>query len=562
MKCLALLFSLLLTNASCKTDDNGNTTTQEDNQKVYHNGKIYTVNTSQPWAEAMIVQGNTITFIGSNIDAEAEANEHAEYIDLENAVVLPGFHDVHVHPLEASSENFLFTLNEMETDAENYTNDITNALSENPDAEWLLGWGHSLNTILDADRPPIEILDEISTTRPIVIMEQTSHSIWVNSKALELAVIDEDTPNPVGGIYMKETDGNLNGILIDNAGNEILDVILAPTEQTLENDYQGLKNYGLVELRKYGITSVCDARTYWKRNHHQVWQRLEDEGHLTVRANLGLWAYPGEDDASQIATLQSLYRNEANSLLKINQVKLYNDGIVHNTTSAMENDYLVDYFGASTNNGLNYFAENRIANYIAQLEPMGFDFHIHAIGNRGIRESLSAIEQSGTPNGRHRITHVEFVNESDLTRFAQLNITADCQVAGDFTNPEFWSENDELIGSENTQNVVPIKSLTEANARLTLSSDWDVSSLNPFIGIQNAVSRAPENISLENAIKAYTLNSAYVMRQENRVGSLEVGKLADFIVIDRNIFEIPISQIGLTKVDMTVFDGEVIFERN
>ncbi len=361
---------------------------------------------------------------------------------------------------------------------------------------------------------------------------------------------------------MKEDDGSLNGILIDNAGNELLDLVLTPTDETLENDYQGFKDYGLVELKKNGITSVCDARTYWKRNHHQVWKRLDNEGELTVRANLGLWAYPSEDDASQIATIQSMYSNDANSFLKINQVKLYTDGIIHNTTSAMEADYLVDYFGAATNNGLNYFTESRIANYISQLESTGFDFHIHAIGNRGIRESLNAIEQSGTANGRHRITHVEFVNEVDFSRFAQLNVTADCQVAGEFTNPEFWSENDYLIGSANTQKVVPIKSLSQANARLTLSSDWDVSSLNPFVGMQNAVTRAPENISLEDAIKAYTLNGAYVMRQENRVGSLEVGKLADFVVIDQDIFTIPASQIGQTKVDLTVLNGEVIFERN
>ena len=560
MKLLVIL-SLFFANASCKTDDNGNNPPQSSNQTVYFNGKIYTVNDSQPWAEAIIVEGNTITFVGSNVDAENQADENAEFIDLEGGVVLPGFHDVHMHPLEASSENFLFVLNEAETDAENFADDIANALAQNPDAEWLLGWGHSFYTLIDAERSPIEILDDISTTRPIAIMEQTSHSFWVNSKALELAGIDENTPNPIGGIYMKEADGSLNGILIDNAGNEMLDLVLAPTPERLENDYQGFKNFGLVELRKHGITSVCDARTYWKRNHQQVWQRLENEGELTVRANLGLWAYPGEDDDSQITMIQSLYSNNPNSFLKINQIKLYIDGIIHQTTSAMEDDYLVDFFESPTNNGLNYFTESRIANYITQLEPTGFDFHIHAIGNRGVKESLNAIEQSGTTNGRHRITHVEFVNNSDYSRFAQLNVTADCQVAGDFTNPEHWSENDELIGSANTQRVVPIKSLTDANARLTLSSDWDVSSLNPFVGIQNAVTRAPENISLEDAIKAYTLNGAYVMRQENRVGSLEVGKLADFIVIDQDIFEISASQIGQTRVDLTVLDGEIIFER-
>ncbi len=561
MKLIMLIFSLIMSNTSCDNDTTPPPVMQS-NQKVYHNAKIYTVNSSQPWAEAMITEGSTITFIGSNTDAEAKADKNADFIDLEGAVILPGIHDVHMHPLEASSENFLFILNEDETDAENYTSTIQKALNDNPDSDWLLGWGHSLYSLLEAKRSPVEILDDISTTRPIVIMEQTSHSFWVNSKALELAEIDQNTPNPVGGVYMKESDGSLNGILIDNAGNELLDMILLPTAETLERDYQGFKNYGLEALKKNGITSVCDARTYWKRNHHLIWKRLENEGNLTVRANLGLWAYPGEKDASQIAMLQSLYSNDNNSFLKINQIKLYSDGIIHNTTSAMEHDFLIDLFELPTNNGLNYFTESRIANYISQLEPLGFDFHIHAIGNRGVRESLNAIEQSGTNNGRHRITHVEFVNESDFARFELLNVTADCQVAGDFTNPEHWSENDELIGNTNTKKVVPIKSLTQANARLTLSSDWDVSALNPFIGMQHAVTRTPENISLEEAIKAYTINGAYVMRQEDKLGSLEVGKLADFIVINQDIFEIPVSQIGKTLVNLTVLNGETIYERH
>ncbi|KZS39046.1 amidohydrolase [Aquimarina aggregata] len=561
MKPILILLSLILSNTSCNNDDNKTTSIVQSDQKVYYNAKIYTVNTSQKWAEAMIIEGKNITFIGSDIEAKNIANKNAAYINLEGAVVLPGIHDVHMHPLEASSENFLFILNEEETNVENYTSTIQNALSVNPDAEWLLGWGHSFYALLDAERSPLAILDDISTTRPILIMEQTSHSFWANSKALELAGIHENTPNPVGGIYMKEEDGSLNGILIDNAGNELLDMVLSPTQKTIENDYQGFKNYGLVELRKNGITSVCDARTYWKRDHHLIWKRLEEEGNLTVRANLGLWAYPSENDASQIATLQSLYSNDPNSFLKINQIKLYSDGIIHQTTSAMEEDYLVNFFKEPTNNGLSYFNKNRIADYINQLETTGFDLHIHAIGNRGIRETLDAIEQSGTARGRHRITHLEFVNESDLARFAQLNVTADCQVAGDFTNPEHWSENDELIGSSNTQKVVPIKSLIQANARLTLSSDWDVSNLNPFVGMQHAVTRVPENISLEEAIKAYTINGAYVMRQEDKVGSLEVGKLADFIVLNQDIFEIEPNAIGQTRVDLTVLNGEIIYER-
>jgi hypothetical protein len=172
---------------------------------------------------------------------------------------------------------------------------------------------------------------------------------------------------------------------------------------------------------------------------------------------------------------------------------------------------------------------------------------------------LNAIENGGTSKGRHRLTHIEYVNPSDIPRFKQLNVTADAQVVGDFTQPANWGMNIYLVGPELVKNIIPIKSLSESGARLNLSSDWDVSDLNPFIGIQNAVTRSPQNISLDEAVKAYTINAAYTMRQENKVGSLEAGKEADFIILDRNIFEIPINEIGKTEVIETYLRGKKVF---
>ncbi|MEN7551771.1 amidohydrolase [Rapidithrix thailandica] len=552
---ILLIFSLF----SCKK--NKSPSAEQSDRQVYFNGKIYTVNEEQPWAEAMLVEKGVITLIGSNREVQKKASEEAKIIDLQNHMVLPGIHDVHLHPLEAGSKNFQFILDETETDPENYAYDVEKAIQQHPEAEWILGWGFDIHTLLGAKRPPVEILDELSLTKPIAIMELTSHSIWCNSKALELAGITTSSPNPPGGIIMREANGEPNGLLIDNAGNLLIDLAIVSIPGNAEKDYEGLVNFGLPELAKNGITSLCDARTYWKRNHHRTWQKIADEGKLTARVNLGLWAYPDEDDAFQINRLKELYNEKENSLLKINQIKLYSDGIIINTTSAMQEDYKIDLFGLPTNNGLNYFTQERIAKYIAALESTGFDFHIHTIGDRGVKEALNAIEQSGSAKGRHRLTHVEFVDPADYNRFYQLNVTADCQVAGDFTQPDHWHDNDEFIVPSLAGNVIPIRSLHEAKARVTLSSDWDVSTLSPFAGLQNAVTRTPQALSLAEALKAYTLNSAYVMRQEAKVGSLEVGKEADFIVLDRNLFEIPPHQIGKTQVLATYLQGELIFER-
>ncbi len=546
------IIGILASSLAC---DNGTVDPEAEGEQVYFNGKIYTVNANQAWAEAMWIKDGVIKYVGDDDTAKEMATDGAEMINLRGKFVMPGIHDVHLHPLEASSENFQFILDDGETDAENFASDITSAHQSNSGTGWLLGWGHPLDAVLNATRNPKDIIDDVVFNRPVAIMEQTSHSVWCNSKALQMMGIDATTVNPEGGIIMRDANGDATGILVDNAGNMLLQLALAPTAEREQNDYLGLTEFGLPELAKYGITSVCDARTYWKRNHHTIWKRVADEGKLTVRVNLGLWAYPSEIDATQIATIKSLYSNDPNSLLKVNQIKLYSDGIIHSTTAAMHDDYLVDIFGMSTNNGLNYFTKDRIAHYIAELESTGFDFHIHALGNRAVSESLDAIEQSGTSNGRHRLTHVEYVRPVDYPRFAALNVTADAQVAGDFTQPQYWSDNDHLVGSAVADNIMPIKSLAAENARITLSSDWDVSTVNPFVGLQNAVTRSPQELTLAAAIEAYTINAAYVMRQENIVGTLEVDKEADFIVLDRNLFEIQSTDINKTKVVDTYLKG-------
>ena len=419
-------FLLILLGWLACDKDSTNPNTPANSEMVFFNAKIYTVNPDQAWADAIYIKDGLIKYIGSNEEAKTMATETASMIDLKGAFMMPGIHDVHMHPLEAASENYQFVLDDSETDPGNYADKIADASAQNPGSGWLLGWGHSLEILLEAERTPKEILDEVVPDRPMGIMEQTSHSLWCNSKALELLGFDANTPNPVGGIIMKEANGEPSGILIDNAGELLMELALAPTPERMQNDYDGLVHFALPELAKHGITSISEARTFWKRNQQETWKKIETDGKLTVRVNLGLWAYPTESDATQLAMLKSLYSNDTNSLLRINQIKLYCDGIIHNTTAAMHDDYLVDLFGELTNNGLNYFSEVRLADYITVLEPFGFDFHIHAIGNRGIHEALNAIEQSGSSTGRHRITHVEFMEADDYPRFAALNVHSRC----------------------------------------------------------------------------------------------------------------------------------------
>ncbi len=561
-----LLISILL--ASCggsSSSSGGDIPPSGTANKVFINGNIFTGNTAQEWADAIYVESGIIKYVGTNDEAKNQASqvsEKATIIDLNGKMIMPGIQDVHMHPLEAESPfaGTCFLSNE-ETDAEKFIPVLQACAGEQLATNWVLGSGHSVFTLLEAERLPRQILDEAIPDKPVVIMEETSHSVWVNTKALSLAGIHRDTPNPTGGVIVKDkTTGEPTGVLFDSAGDLIMNLVWLPTTQIKNLNYEGLLK-ALKKINRFGITSVAEGRTYWKRGFQEAWKRAEREGKLTVRATLNLWAYPNDDDASQIAMLKNLYSNDPDSLLKTTQIKVYSDGILINTTAAMLDNYVETLGEIPNKRGLNYFSVNRLKKYITALDPIGFDFHIHAIGDRGVNESLNAITQAQSGNRRHRITHLEVVKPSDYVRFAENNITADVQVAGDFTQPSHWDENRPLIG-DRANNLVPLKSLFDAGARVTLSSDWDVSSLNPFVGIQNSLTRSPQNLpDLKAALKAYTLNAAYALNQEDKTGSIEVGKYADFIQLDRNLFEIPVNTISNTQVLKTYLNGELVYSR-
>ncbi|TMP39927.1 amidohydrolase [Pseudoalteromonas citrea] len=548
-----------LNTAPTVTND-GEASNQVIATKVFVNGEVYTVNPDKPWAQAVALQGNKIIFVGSSAGIKAYVGEETDIIDLEGKMMMPGFHDVHMHPLESASQATQFTVPSYASEAE-YIDAIYAASIQNPDAPWLIGYGHEISTLLEMDNAPLAVINEAVKNRPVIIMEQTSHSMWVNGKALQLAGINHNSQDPVGGVFGKDEAGNLDGILYDNAGNQVMELAMQSLKNAKQQDYDGLIEYTMPELNKAGITSISDARTYWQRGHLETWQRVAKEDNLTLRVSLGLWAYPDMNDERQISIIKSLYQSRSDSLLKVNQVKFYMDGILVNTTAAMHEPYHTNWLDLYQNKGLNYFTQSRLEKYIKALEPTGFDFNIHGIGDRGIHEALNAIENASNGTARHRITHLEVVDPADYNRFRKLNVIADAQVAGEFTKPSHWGETIPLIGSERAQDLVPIKSLQRSGARLTLSSDWNVSTFNPFVGLSNAISRAPQNISLAQAIKAYTLNSAYAMRQDQQVGSIEVGKLADLVVIDGNLFERSVLEIKKTQVDMTLLDGEIVYQR-
>lgn len=569
---LCSLFLAMFSLTGCSNENDTSTTTPVtpittiDNGTAFINGKVYTVNDKQPWAEAVIIKEGKIVFVGSTADAKARLGSKVDVIDLKGKMVMPGVEDSHMHPLEAGSEAVSCLLSADKTISSQLDTIANCANDDTTGSDWILGFGHSLPALLaeTTTRTPKAILDELIPDRPIAIMEETSHSVWVNSKALALAGIKADTANPEGGVILKDKSGQPNGILLDAAGDLVFELAFAPTPELKKANYQGLLK-GLKQVAENGITSLVDARLYWKRGTLEAYDQVLKEGKLTARTHISVWAYPGGvHDDEQIATLKGMYRNDPASLLRLNQIKFYSDGILHNTTAALLQPYKKTLEGVPSTVGLNYFNKTRLTHYITELEKVGYDMHIHAIGDRAVRESLDAIEAAQKTNGdamshRHRLTHVEMVDPNDIGRFKKLGVIADFQVAGDFALPENYGDVEPLIG-ERAYKMLPVRSVYDTGAMVTLSSDWDVSSLNPFVGMQHALQLGKQSLpNLAAAVKAYTLNPAYLMRQEDTTGSIEVGKFGDVIVLDQNIFDVPVTNISKTKVLLTVLGGKTVY---
>ncbi len=535
---------------------------------VLRNGHIYTVNTDQPSAQAIAVTDGAIVFVGSDTEANEFVGPATQVVDLQGRMAMPGLHDAHVHLLEAFHFGFTCVLNPG-VSPETYIQRLRQCAPQQLGSNWVIGFGHAIEDMLEhieaGGRSPVEILDEAIPNRPAVMMESTSHSMWVNSLALTRLGFDESTLDPVGGVILRDAGTNTpNGLLLDAAGELAMDVAFRPNAVMRQLNYRALLT-GLQQLARNGITSFCDARVYWRRGYVDAYRRVQANGELSARGVLGLWAYPYLDDDSQIAALINQYDNDPESMLRVSQVKIYSDGEVSHTTAALLEPYISETLGAP--DGLNYFDQTRMNHYVSQLEAAGFDMHVHAIGDRGVNEALNAVESARGAHGnlgrRHRLTHVEVIAPTDVPRFAELDVIPDIQMSSAFVLPQFTIPfYTEFLGQNRAEaRALRLRDIYDSGARVVMSSDYDVGSLSPFVGMQRSLTRGDQSLpNIDAAIRAYTINAAYLMQQDTRVGSLEVGKRADITIIDRDITQIPPQQIGQTQVLATLLDGQFVYE--
>jgi predicted amidohydrolase YtcJ len=559
MKKSSILFTILVVIYTFIQSYN-HTTMAQTKSKAFINGKIYTVNEKQPYAEAVVIEKNKIKFVGSTSEARKFIDAQTEVIDLEGKLMLPGFNDSHLH--FTSGGNYLLGINlRPALSKEEFVEIIKNYIEERslPETTWVTGgrWDHELWS--DKTLPTKELIDSVSENTPVFVSRIDGHMGLANSKALELAGITKNTPNPDGGLIERDEKGNLTGILKDNAMDLVFKKIPPSTlEENIESTLRALE-----EARSLGITSVQDMT---QSEELEAYQQLQKNNLLTCRI-YSIWPIDRYEDIVRAGITVSTEE----IFIKRGGLKGYADGSLGASTAW----FFEPYYHDPSNYGLanDVVTNGNLEKWATDADRNRLQICIHAIGDKANAYVLDMYEKIKSQNSpwdrRFRIEHAQHLRKEDIKRFSEIGVIASVQPYH-CIDDGVWAEN--RIGPERIKTTHAYRSLLQSGAVVAFGTDWPVAPLNPLFGIYAAVTRQTvdgknpngwipsEKISVEDAIKCYTLNAAYASFEEKIKGSIEVGKLADFVVLNEDILSIDPVKIKDVKVTMTIFNGVIVYE--
>lgn len=530
---------------------------------VLRNGAIYTMDAARTWAEAVAIDDGRIVYVGNEEGLKRWLGTRTKLVELQGKMVLPGFHDSHVHPVSGGIELGECNLNGLETQ-EQIFDAIRRYAEQNPSAPWIRGGGWDLPIFPNAN-PHKSLLDQIVPDRPVFLSAADGHSAWVNSKALQITGITKDTPDtPNGRIERDPQSGEPSGTLREDA-TELVSKHLP--EYTPEDYVNGLRR-GLEMANRFGITSLQEASANEK--YLEAYAELDRRGKLTARVVTAMYVDPAQGVA-QIPRLKELRQKYQGTRFRANAVKIFADGVIEARTAAVLEPYL-DKPGDLGKANLEPQALNEL---VTALDREGFQVHIHAIGDRAIRMALdafqSAISANGRRDSRHHIAHIQLFHPQDIPRFRQLGVIANFQPLWAYADSYITELTEPALGPARSRWLYPIASVLKTGAIMACGSDWSVSSMNPIDAMQVAVTRRgledstgaawipQELVELPAMLAGYTINGASVNFEETDTGSIEVGKAADLIVLDRNLFEIPAHTIHRAKVLLAMLEGKEVY---
>lgn len=523
------------------------------------NARVYTLDPSKPWAQSVGVDGSRIVFVGSNRDSRVFVGPGTKTVDAGGRLVLPGFIDAHVHCL--SARHFWADLTPADTRSQ-LIEILEKHIAENPKQPIVGGFGYRYSAVMvDEKLPSRNDLDKVESDRPLWLMSYDGWTACTNSRFVEIAQerlgaefdklpgVDRDpkTGEPTGVFYKTE---ELEPI-VDEITTKGTDVV-----------YEGLKMV-IGEMSRWGVTTIHEVGGRGLADM-EVYERLLRDGSLKTRVYVAMQHVRKRSD-EQFKEFDQVRSQYSNEWIKAGAVKLFIDGVEDSHTAAM----LEPYADRPDELGKTIYTPEEFTRVVEVLDRLKFQCIAHSCGDRGVRVVLDAYESARSKNGprdsRHRIEHVEVISPQDIPRFAQLGVIPSMQpLHASLSKAPFDETYGRALGPERLRRSFPWRSMVESGAKLTFSSDWPVADMNPLLGIHSAVTRGGlvgvENaIGLEDAIKGYTINAAYASFDEHIKGSIEVGKLADMVVLSHDLFEIPKEEIAKVEPLLTIVGGKEMY---
>lgn len=552
---------------------------------VLINGFIYTADDKDTVCQAVAIKGEKILFVGSNKEIQEYTGKQTEIIDLNGKMVIPGIIDTHIHPPGLS----LLDLYEVQlfgrNGIEGYVEAVRQFIEDNPGITAVYGRGWSwadLNGIERTKGPRKEHLDKIAMDVPIILRANDGHTLWLNSKALEVNNITARTEVPAGGVIEKnDITGELWGTLKESAMR-----LIALPEYSLEQYTNAMLAFQK-KMHRFGITGILCMASLPLDTIFKAFDKLRRAGKLHLRVGGAIMVNPDENLEVQFAAIKTKMNEYSLPYLRVISAKFFADGVVEGGTSHLLQPYM-----AGAGKGDNYYGDflweaDRLSEAFAMANKLGLSIHVHSTGDGSTHKVLNALEYAQTKvpgNHRNVITHLQLVADEDIPRFKKLNVIASVQPYWHFKGPDWWHNVDYQFLGRRAEEEFPLATFFTNDVVVTSSSDYPATIVpNPMLAIKVGVTRNIDNGALygieditdiddgryllnkkeratvRQMIKSFTINGAYTMFLDKELGSIEPGKLADLVVLDRNILAVDRLVIEKTRVVMTFFSGKLVY---
>jgi predicted amidohydrolase YtcJ len=533
---------------------------------IIQHAKIFTADEKKPWAQSIAIAKGKIVAVGTDDEVTRMRGIGTKMIDAGGKVVLPGFTDCHIHFLSGGLGLQRVNLEGAKNVAEIQAR-VREYADAHPNTPWILGRGWNYAMFAPETLPDKKPLDDLFPAWPVFLRGYDGHTSWANSKALALAGITKNTPNPLNGEIVRDPmTGEATGALKESASALVEKVIPKPDHVDKLNAYRAGMRFAV----QNGITRVHSAGGDF--DELALLDELRGEKQLWVRFHVSYLLEPPELRPQDLKAIEEAHKKFHDDWINVGTIKFLLDGVIESHTAAMLEPYSDD----PSKKGSLFWDPEKYRSAVAELDKKGFQIYTHAIGDYAVRTALDAYEfaklKDKKKDHRHRVEHIETIDNADIPRFGKLNVVASMQPLHSYPDADtldVWARN---IGPDRAARAWVWKSIAQGGGEYAFGSDWPVVTLNPWQGIQTAVTRQTtdgkpkdsfvptQRLSVQQAVQGYTINAAFAGHLEKSEGSIEKGKAADVIIIDRNIFEIDSRTIDQTKVVLTIVGGKIVYE--